>query len=102
VLAAFDVLAEWLATNTNGCAFGNANAEIGRTDHPGVAVIRAEKAWMRERYERLAREAGHPERLGACLHLLHEGAIVALTAGGQPDAVATAKEAARRLLATAG
>jgi AcrR family transcriptional regulator len=102
VLAAFDVLAEWLATNTSGCAFVNANAEIGRSDHPGVAVIRAEKAWMRECYERLAREAGHPDRLGACLHLLHEGAIVTLTAGGQPDAVANAKEAARELLAAAG
>jgi AcrR family transcriptional regulator len=102
VLAVFDALADWLATNTNGCAFVNANAEIGRSDHPGVAVIRAEKAWMRECYERLAREAGHPERLGVCLHLLHEGAIVTLTAGGQRDAVDNAKQAARDLLAAAG
>lgn len=98
VLAAFDVLAEWLAANTCGCAFVNANAEIGRTDHPGVAVIRAEKKWMRERYEELVREAGLPSALGAYLHLLHEGAIVSLTSGAQEDAVANAKSAARELL----
>jgi len=40
--------------------------------------------------------------LGAYLHLLHEGAIVALTSGGQGDAVANAKSAARDLLAAAG
>ena len=102
VLAAFDVLGEWLAANTCGCAFVNANAEIGRSDHPGVAVIHAEKQWMRERYEELAREAGLPAPLGAQLHLLHEGAIVALTAGGQADAVANAKSAARALLTAAG
>lgn len=102
VLTAFDALADWLATNTCGCAFVNANAEIGRTDHPGVTVIRTEKQWMRERYEQLARDAGLPATLGARLHLLHEGAIVALTAGGQADAVATAKATAQDLLATAG
>ncbi|MFL6120121.1 TetR/AcrR family transcriptional regulator [Actinophytocola sp.] len=102
VLAAFDALAEWLAANTCGCAFVNANAEIGRSDHPGVAVIRAEKQWMRERYERLARDAGLPAALGTGLHLLHEGAIVTLTAGGQEDAVATAKAAARELITAAG
>lgn len=102
VMAAFDALAEWLATNTSGCAFVNANAEIGRGDHPGVAVIRAEKQWMRERYEDLVAAAGLPVGLGAHLHLLHEGAIVALTAGGQLDAMANAKSAARDLLAAAG
>ena len=102
VLAAFDALHEWLTDNTCGCAFVNANAEIGRSGHPGVAVIRAEKQWMRECYERLARDAGFPAALGAQLHLLHEGAIVALTAGGHEDAVATAKEGARNLLAAGG
>lgn len=102
VLAAFDVLAEWLAANTCGCAFVNANAEIGRTDHPGVPVIHAEKQWMRSRYEQLVRDAGLPVALGAYLHLLHEGAIVARTSGAQEDAVANAKSAARDLLAAAG
>jgi AcrR family transcriptional regulator len=102
LLAAFDVLDEWLAANTSGCAFVNANAEIGRSGHPGVEVIRAEKRWMRDRYEELATEAGLPVSLGAHLYLLHEGAIVALTSGGQPDAVAAAKSAARALVAAAG
>jgi len=102
VLAAFDVLAEWHATNTCGCAFVNADAEIGRTDHPGVAVIRAEKKWMRERYEQLVRDAGLPEALGGYLHLLHEGAIVSMTSGAQEDAMANARSAARELLAAAG
>lgn len=100
VPAAFDVLAEWLTDNTSGCAFVNANAEIGHTGHPGVAVIRAEKQWMRTRYEELARDAGLPTALGTYLHLLHEGAIVARAAGGQEDAVANAKAAARALLAS--
>jgi len=102
VLAAFDVLAEWLGANTCGCAFVNANAEIGRSGHPGVAVIHAEKKWMRERYEELVRAAGLPVALGGYLHLLHEGAIVALTAGAREDAVAEARSAARELLDTAG
>jgi AcrR family transcriptional regulator len=102
VLAAFDVLDEWLTANTCGCAFANAHAEIGRSDHPGVAVIHAEKTWMRGRYEALVRDAGLPSPLGAYLYLLHEGAIVARTAGAQEDAVANAGSAARGLLATAG
>jgi AcrR family transcriptional regulator len=102
VLAAFDALEEWLTVNTFGCAFVNANAEIGRVGHPGVEVIRAEKQWMRSCYERLAIEAGCPAALGAALHLLHEGAIVTLTSGDQRDALATAKSAARDLLAAAG
>ncbi|WP_260191003.1 TetR/AcrR family transcriptional regulator [Actinophytocola gossypii] len=101
VLAAFDVLAEWLADNTRGCAFVNANAEIDRTDHPAMAVVHAEKRWMRARYERLVHDAGLPSTLGAHLHLLHEGAIVATTAGAQDDAVANARSAARTLLAAA-
>jgi len=101
VLAAFDVLAEWLADNDRGCAFVNANAEIDRADHPAIAVVHAEKQWMRARYERLAGDAGLPSSLGAYLHLLHEGAIVARTSGAQDDAVANAKSAARKLLATA-
>jgi len=102
VLTAFDVLGEWLGLNTCGCAFVNANAEIGRTGHPGVAVIHAEKTWMRERYEELVGAAGLPPALGGYLHLLHEGAIVALTAGARADAVAEAKSAAGKLLGAAG
>lgn len=94
VLAVFDALDAWLVTQDRGCAFVNAYAEIGGTDHPGVAVVRAEKEWMRELFAGLAGDAG----LGAQLHLLYEGATVMVTAGGQPDAVVRAREAARALL----
>lgn len=100
VLAVFDALAEWLRDQDRGCAFVNAYAEVGGVGHPGEPVIRAEKAWMRKMFVELVDEAGLPgDVLGPSLHLLHEGAIVAHTAGGRADAVPTARAAAARLLA---
>lgn len=87
-----DALESWLADNTFGCAFVNAHAEIGRADHPAIAVVRAEKEWMRSLYEELA------PGLGAQLHLIHEGAIIARSVGGQADAMANARAAIRALL----
>jgi AcrR family transcriptional regulator len=103
VVAVFDALGERLAHQRRGCAFVNAYAEIGGTDHPGVAVIRSDKEWVRTLFTDLVREAGaaDSERLGAQLHLLYEGATVAVTAGGQPDSVEVAREAALRLLVDA-
>jgi AcrR family transcriptional regulator len=100
LLAVFDVLDAWLREQDRGCAFVNAYAEIGGTDHPGVPVIRAEKDWMRECLTALAAEAGlaEPERVGAELHVLYEGANVMATAGGRSDAPAGARRAASRLL----
>ena len=94
-LAVFDGLQEWLTEQDRGCAFVNAHAEIGGTDHPGEAVIRAEKAAMRALFVELVDGA---EDLGAQLHLLYEGANVAVTAGGQADAIGHARHAAARLL----
>jgi AcrR family transcriptional regulator len=93
--AVFDALEEWLADQDRGCAFVNANAEIGGTGHPGEAVIRAEKAAMRALFTELV---GGDEDLGAQLHLLYEGATVAVTAGGQADGIEQARRAAARLL----
>ncbi len=103
VLTVFDALDEWLAAQDRGCAFVNAWAEIGGTDHPGVAVVRAEKEWMRARFVALVREAGvpDPDRVGDQLHLLYEGAAVLVTAGGQAGGVARARDAAQRLLTSA-
>ena len=100
VLAVFDALAEWLQEQDRGCAFVNAYAELGGTDHPGVAVVQADKAYMRALFVRLSREAGvdDPERVGTHLHLLYEGATVAVTAGGQEDALPAARDAAAALL----
>jgi AcrR family transcriptional regulator len=94
-LAVFDALEEWLADQDRGCAFVNANAEIGGTDHPGEAVIRAEKAAMRALFTELV---GGDGDLGAQLHLLYEGANVVVTAGGQADGIEQARRAAARLL----
>lgn len=95
-----DALESWLADNTCGCAFVNAHAEIGRADHPALGVVRAEKQWMREQYELLAEEAGAPG-VGAALHLVHEGALIAWSVGGQRDALDNARVAAHGLLAQA-
>jgi hypothetical protein len=100
VLAVFDALEAWLAEQDRGCAFVNAHAEIGGTDHPGIPVIRAEKAAMRALFTELVRAAGidDAQERAAQLHLLYEGANVAVTAGGQADGVDHARRAAARLL----
>jgi AcrR family transcriptional regulator len=101
VLAVFDALEGWLTEQWRGCAFVNAYAEIGGTDHPALPVVHAEKAWMRGLFTALVQEAGYDDapRLAAQLHLLYEGAIVLLTAGAHGDALAQARDAASRLLA---
>jgi AcrR family transcriptional regulator len=100
VLTVLDALESWLAEQWRGCAFVNAYAEMGGTEHPGLPVVREEKAWMRQLFTALCAEAGYddPDRLGGQLHLLYEGAVVALTAGDQADALDLAREAAGRLL----
>ncbi|PZF79699.1 TetR/AcrR family transcriptional regulator [Jiangella anatolica] len=103
VLAVYDALAEWQHEDERGCAFVNAYAEIGGTEHPGVAVIRAENEWIRALYTRLVTEAGLDDpgeaaELGLRLTLLHEGALVTMTAGGVPDAIAHARDTAADLL----
>ena len=94
-LAVFDALAAWLRDQDRGCAFVNAYAELGGTGHPGEAVIRTEKEWMRQVFVALAGD----EVLGGQLHLLYEGATVAHAAGGRVDAVPAGRAAAARLLA---
>jgi AcrR family transcriptional regulator len=102
-LAVFDVAEEWAAANERGCAFVNAFAEIGGTDHPANAVILEDKGFMHDIFVRLLTEAGvgDADALGGQLHLLYEGAIVVSTAGGRADAFETARAAARSLLKAA-
>ena len=103
VLAVYDALDGWLAEQWRGCAFVNAYGEIGGSEHVALPVVHAEKEWMRQLFTSLAAESGYadPARLGGQLHLLYEGAIVAVTAGGQKDAVSLAREAAAALLPAA-
>ena len=100
VVAVVDALEARLRGQDRGCAFVNAYAEIGSTDHPGNAVIREDKRYMRAVFVRLVDEAGipDPEVVGAQVHLLYEGAIVIRTAGGLEGAYDEARAAMTRLL----
>ena len=100
VLAVFEAAQRWQDGQDRGCAFVNAYAEVGGTDHPALPVIRAEKEWMRRRFTELVTEAGvaRPGPVGATVHLLYEGALVAATAGNDPEALTTARKAAARLV----
>lgn len=97
--AVFDALEEWLEGSERGCAFVNAYAELGATDHPALSVVRAEKGWMRRLFTSLvADEVDDPDEVASWLHLAYEGAVVARTAGGDPVAVEHGRRAAMLLL----
>lgn len=100
-VAVIDALESWLAAGTRGCGFVNAYAELSTQSEAATRVVRREKEWIRLLYERLLDEAGYesPAALGRRLALVHEGAIVALTAGGSPAALDDARAATRALLA---
>lgn len=100
-LAVFDATDQWMGTWSRGCGFINAYAELGGTEHPGVAVIVEEKTWVRELFEYICTAGGYAEPgvLAGQLTLLHEGSIVARTAGAQSDASALARRTAEVLLA---
>lgn len=102
-LAVFDALGEWHGDFERGCAFVNAYAELGGTDHPALAVVRADKRWMRQLFWTLARDARLPEpqHIGNALHLLYEGALVMSTAAAQPRAISDARAAAVTLMSAA-
>ena len=96
VLLVFEAMETWMGTQRRGCAFVNAYAELGGSDHPAVPVIRAEKAWMRTLFDRLT---GDTVR-GAHVHLVYEGALVVLTAGADPQAAAEARRSVRVVMAS--
>ena len=102
-LGVLDALERWMAEQHRGCAFVNAYAELGGTDHPGVEVVRAEKQWTHDLYLRLCEESGLPDpaETAAALHLVHEGVLVLTTAGARPDAFAHGRRTARRLVEAA-
>ncbi len=77
VTAPFDALRAWSETNTRGCAFINALAELPDPSHPAHRVAADQKLWLLKLFEELATEAGcpAPARLAARLLVLHEGAL---------------------------
>lgn len=100
VLAVLDALGSWMDDNTRGCGFVNAYAELAGTGHAGLSIIADEKQWTRDYYVELLDEAGIADaaRRGRELALVHEGAVVQLTAGAQADAMDDARSLARRIV----
>ncbi|MFF7158019.1 TetR family transcriptional regulator [Streptomyces sp. NPDC008139] len=77
VTAPFEALRTWSATNTRGCAFINALAELPDPAHPAHRVAADQKLWLLGLFERLATAAAcaSPAALATRLLLLHEGAL---------------------------
>jgi AcrR family transcriptional regulator len=101
ILAVFDVLGERAAEPTfRGCAFINVKAEAGRGENKVTRMCAATRAWMRGLFVQLARDAGaaDPDRLGAQLVVLYDGATVGASMDGDQGAVKTARAMADALL----
>ncbi|WP_327400752.1 TetR/AcrR family transcriptional regulator [Streptomyces sp. NBC_01288] len=77
VTAPFEALRTWSETNTRGCAFINALAELPDPAHPAHRVAANQKLWLLNLFKELAAAAGcsHPATLATRLLVLHEGAI---------------------------
>lgn len=98
VTAPFDALRIWSRTNTRGCAFINALAELPDPSHPAHHVAANQKLWLLNLFEDLATAAGcsDPATLATRLLLLHEGAVAT-----QPlplDTLAESTDLARALV----
>ncbi|WBB50484.1 TetR/AcrR family transcriptional regulator [Verrucosispora sp. WMMA2044] len=77
VTAPFAALRTWGRTNTRGCAFVNALAELPDPAHPAHRVAADQKHWLLDLFRELATAAGcaHPAPLATRLLVLHEGAL---------------------------
>jgi AcrR family transcriptional regulator len=100
LLAVFDSLADAAAKpGFRGCAFYNAGAEA---DPTGVVREESEanRAWTRQLFADLAREAGAPDpaALSAQLVILYDGATVGARQDQVPDAAHRARAIAATLL----
>jgi AcrR family transcriptional regulator len=97
ILSIFDLLGELAADPAfRGCAFVNARAE-GPRETKVTRVCADMRAWLRGLFTELARDTGaaDPERLGAELVLIYDGATV----GASMDADASVARTARALAA---
>ncbi len=77
VTAPFDALSTWSETNTRGCAFINALAELPDPLHPAYRIVANQKLWLLNLFKELATAAGcsDPAALATQLLVLHEGAL---------------------------
>jgi AcrR family transcriptional regulator len=100
ILGIFELMTEWFATpGYHGCPFINASAETAA--NAAVSEVRDQhRAWLRELFCHLARDAGarHPEALSSQLVLLSDGARVGAQLDGSPAPGRAAKSAAATLI----
>ncbi|WP_406146843.1 TetR/AcrR family transcriptional regulator [Streptomyces sp. NBC_01012] len=77
VTAPFDALRTWSASNSRGCAFINALAELPDTSHPAYRVAADQKRRLLDLFRERATAAGcaEPAALATRLLVLHEGAL---------------------------
>jgi AcrR family transcriptional regulator len=77
VTAPFDALRTWTRTNTRGCAFINALAELPDPAHPAHRIAADQKLWLLNLFKELATAAGclGSGALATQLLVLHEGAL---------------------------
>lgn len=102
LLAIFDVLDEWFASNEFcGCMFINATAEFAQQDDPIHVTAVEHKRLFRAYIRKQAEAAGvsEPEELADRIVLLMEGAIVTAQVTGRSDTGAQARKAAEVLVA---
>jgi AcrR family transcriptional regulator len=100
LLAVFDYVAEtFTQPGYRGCAFVRTSAEMPDAG-PGKEVIAEARAWIRELFTTLAREAGarNAPALAQQLVLLYDGAVTAAHVDGNTGAAATARSLAANLL----
>jgi AcrR family transcriptional regulator len=100
ILGIFELMSEWFATpGYHGCPFINASAETAAADAVSD-VCDGHRAWLRELFSRLAREAGaeDPEELSAQLVLLSDGSRVGAQLDRSPLPGRVARAAASTLL----
>ena len=100
LLGVFDALRERVVEpDFRGCAFLMATTETPEGSSPR-GVCDAARAWQRDLFVKLAREAGVADARGFAsrLMLLYDGAIVAATMDRDPAAVTVARAVATTLL----
>jgi AcrR family transcriptional regulator len=100
LLAVFDGAAEIVSLpGYQGCAFVRASSEMPGSG-PAKEVSDEARAWMRELFTTLSREAGarNAPALAQQLVLLYDGAVTAAQMDGNASAAATARAMAANLL----
>jgi AcrR family transcriptional regulator len=101
ILSVFELLGEQIAApGYRGCAFINASAEGPRGETKVTRACSDSRAWLRDLFIELARDAGadDPAALGRQLVLLYDGATVGASMDHDPGAADQARAMAEALL----